>query len=240
MIVNSENFNTVNFIEGCIILINKPLDVTSYYVVDQIQKTFKYRRKQKIKIGHAGTLDPLATGLLILCTGKMTKKISQFQDMEKTYSGTIQLGASTPSYDLETEVENHMPTDSITLEQIEDVRKSFLGYQELKPPAHSAIKLNGKRAYELARKGIQPDMPAKPLYISRFELNTEQFPSLQFRISCTKGTYIRSIAHEFGLRLKNAAYLSSLHRESIGDHSSDQAYSLDGFIEKLNPLVDVI
>ncbi|NOT37964.1 MAG: tRNA pseudouridine(55) synthase TruB [Saprospiraceae bacterium] len=232
--------DSIDFNDGFIILIDKPLRVTSFYVVDQIQKAYKRTRKQKLKIGHAGTLDPLATGLLILCTGKMTKKISQFQDMEKTYSGTFQLGASTPSYDLETEVENHKDISTITQEDLERTRNSFMGYQELKPPAHSAIKLNGKRAYELARKGLQPEMPLKPLYISRFDLDTLQLPELSFRISCTKGTYIRSIANEFGARLNNAAYLSSLHRESIGDFSASTAFSLDGFLEKLNSNVDVI
>ncbi len=240
MQVTSENINSVNYDNGCIILINKPLNTSSFYIVDQIKKTYRRKRNQRLKIGHAGTLDPLATGLLIMCTGKMTKKISSFQDMEKTYSGTIQLGACTPSYDLETEIQNHIETDHITLEEIEKTRQSFMGYQVMKPPAHSAIKLNGKRAYELARKGIQPEMPTKPIYISNFELKTEKFPSLEFIISCTKGTYIRSIAHEFGLRLNNAAYLSSLHRDSIGNYKSSNAFDLDEFLEKLNEDINVI
>lgn len=240
MQVTVDNINTVNYDNGCIILINKPLNASSFYVVDQIQKTYRRKRKQKLKIGHAGTLDPLATGLLIMCTGRMTKKISSFQDMEKTYTGTIQLGASTPSFDLETEVQNHVSTDKITLDEIEQTRQSFMGYQEMKPPAHSAIKLNGKRAYELARKGLQPEMPSKPIYISQFELNTSNFPELHFKISCTKGTYIRSIANEFGLRLNNAAYLSSLHRDSIGEYSASKAFSLEDFLEKLNEDINVI
>ncbi|MCC6815405.1 MAG: tRNA pseudouridine(55) synthase TruB [Saprospiraceae bacterium] len=240
MIITDANIDYQDYNDGCVILINKPLGVSSFYVVDQIQKSYWLKRKQKLKIGHAGTLDPLATGLLILCTGKMTKKINLFQDMEKTYTGTFQLGASTASYDLETEVVNHLDTQSIDILQIELVRSSFMGFQNLRPPVYSAIKLNGKRAYELARKGLHTEMPLKPIYISRFNISLENFPELSFTISCTKGTYIRSIAHEFGKRLNNAAYLSSLQRTAIGDYQVQNAFELTDFLEKLNPVINVI
>ena len=233
MLLTKENISSCTFKEGTIILINKPLKVSSFFVVDQMKRAIKNKIKEKIKIGHAGTLDPLATGLLIICTGSKTKSIIQFQDMEKTYSGNFTLGAMTPSYDLETEISEQIPTDHINLNHIETVRNSFMGYQEIIPPIHSAVKVNGKRAYKLARKGENPELQAKPIYISKFELNTEQFPVCQFIISCTKGTYIRSIAYEFGKRLNNLAYLSSLHRDSIGDYKAINAFELEEFIIKL-------
>ncbi|MEP7197577.1 MAG: tRNA pseudouridine(55) synthase TruB [Saprospiraceae bacterium] len=233
MLVTEENINSCDLTSGFFILVNKPLRVSSFYVVDKLKFALRHKTQQKIKIGHAGTLDPLATGLLILCTGSKTKSISQFQEMEKTYSGTFTLGATTASYDLETEVTDSISTEGISLEDIERVRKSFLGYQEIVPPIHSAIKLNGKRAYELARKGHVPELAAKPIYISKFEIEASNFPVIQFVISCTKGTYIRSIAYEFGKRLNNAAYLSSLHRDSIGEYSSKNAFELEDLIVKL-------
>lgn len=226
MLITRNNIQEVNFEVGSVILIDKPLGFTSYAVVDKIKRLLKTRTNQKIKIGHAGTLDPLATGLLILCTGKMTKSIQKFQEMEKTYSGSIELGSSTPSYDLETEINLTLPIHEIDEQKIEATRKTFLGYQEIIPPIHSAVKVNGKRSYQLARKGETPILLAKPIYISEFAISHINLPVFQFRISCTKGTYIRSIAYEFGKRLNNVAYLKSLCRESIGEYNVQQSFSL--------------
>lgn len=233
MLLTKENIDSFDFNQSAVILIDKPLSVTSFFVVEKIKYLLRKHLKIKIKIGHAGTLDPLASGLLILCTGSMTKSISKFQEMEKTYFATITLGGSTPSYDLETPIIQQMDVTGISAEQILKVRDQFMGYQELIPPIHSAVKVNGKRSYKLARKGETPVLQAKPIYISRFDITDQLLPNIRCRISCTKGTYIRSIAHEFGLRLHNCAHLSYLRRESIGDYRVDLAFTLDEITEKL-------
>ena len=235
LIATPLNIQQLDLSAGAVFLVNKPLRMTSFFVVDRIKRAIWISSKQKIKIGHAGTLDPLASGLLILCTGKMTKKIDDYQAREKHYTGHFTLGASTPSYDLETEVIPFEDPGHISLENIESCRKSFLGYQELIPPVHSAVKVGGKRAYTLARKGEEVVLTAKPIYISEMELSTDHFPQIGFSIRCTKGTYIRSIAHEFGLRLGNAAFLSALVRQNIGEYSLEDAWELDELIKILNP-----
>lgn len=235
LIATPKNIQEIDLSTGAVFLVNKPLRMTSFFVVDRIKRAIWRSSKQKIKIGHAGTLDPLASGLLILCTGRMTKKIDDYQAREKHYTGHFTLGASTPSYDLETEVIEFADPTGISLDALENCRKSFLGYQELVPPAHSAVKIGGKRAYTLARNGEEVVLAAKPIYISEMTINTEHFPRIGFSIHCTKGTYIRSIAHEFGRRLGNAAYLSALTRQKIGEYALEDAWELDELIKILNP-----
>lgn len=219
---------------GQLLLLDKPLHMTSYFVIEKLKRSFRRKGFKKLKIGHAGTLDPLATGLLIVCTGKMTKSLGSFQDMEKQYRGTIRLGSWTESYDLEREVQKGPDPSHIGPEEIESVRQSFLGYQEMVPPAHSAVKIGGQRAYELARKGLEPELKAKPIFISKFEMDGSSFPDLKFDIVCTKGTYIRSVAHEFGQRLHNCAHLAGLERVRIGSYTLELAWSLEGLLQKLN------
>jgi tRNA pseudouridine55 synthase len=212
-----------------IILINKPYRWTSFDVVKKI----KYALGKKIKVGHAGTLDPLATGLLILCTGAMTKKISEIQDAEKEYEGSFFLGATTESYDLEREVNAGFKTEHITEELIRHTATEFIGEQMQIPPAHSAVKVKGKRAYELARKGQEVVIEAKKIEIKEFEITRIEMPLVYFRIVCSKGTYIRSLADDFGRKLNSGAYLSSLIRTRIGSYFLIDALTPEGYIEKL-------
>lgn len=219
------NFSAEDFLAGHLILIDKPLQWTSFQAVNAVKWAIRKKHSlKKIKIGHAGTLDPLATGLLIICAGKMTKQISEFQGQTKVYSGRIQLGATTPSYDLETEV---VPTPDYpvpTKEQIEQVRQKFLGKIQQRPPLFSALKKDGKRLYELARKGETTDIPVRQIEIQQFELSSlHEDMSLDFRVRCSKGTYIRSLAHDLGQALQTGAYLSSLRRIQIGDFHVDNA-----------------
>jgi tRNA pseudouridine55 synthase len=205
-----------------IILIDKPLEWTSFDVVN------KLRRKLKIKkIGHAGTLDPLATGLLIICTGKMTKRIEAFQAQEKEYTGSFIIGQSTPSHDRETEVTETRPIDSITEKQIGETATLFTGTIRQVPPAHSAIKIEGKRAYEWARKGKAPELKPREVTVSLFEITSIELPRVNFRVICSKGTYIRSLARDFGKALGVGAYLESLCRTRIGDFRLSEALSID-------------
>ncbi|MBK7244848.1 MAG: tRNA pseudouridine(55) synthase TruB [Saprospiraceae bacterium] len=232
-ILTLENLNQIDFHEGTVILVDKPYERTSFFVVDKLRRAIQTRTHIKPKIGHAGTLDPLATGLLILCTGKMTKKISDFQDFEKTYSGTFTLGATTPSFDRETPINQEFNIDLIDQSLIESIRLSFLGPQELIPPTHSAVKVDGRRAYKLARKGEQMELKPRNIIIHSIDINADLFPIIQFKVQCSKGTYIRSIAHEFGKRLGSGAYLSSLSRDQIGPYSLSKAWHFDGLKELL-------
>ncbi len=208
--------------DGIVILVNKPLEWTSFDVVKKLRYLLHTR-----KIGHAGTLDPLATGLLIVCTGKMTKAIEAFQSAEKEYTGTIRLGQTTPSYDLETEPTLPVDIASVTEEQVRAAASSFVGDIEQVPPAHSSIKVGGKRAYTLARKGREITLKPRTISIRTFEIVRCQFPEVDFRVVCTKGTYIRSLAHDLGQRLGVGAYLSSLCRTRIGSYTLDQAETLE-------------
>lgn len=221
-----------NFTEGEIILIDKPLDWTSFDVVNKIKFALK-KSFGKIKIGHAGTLDPKATGLLILCTGKKTKAIQQIQDADKEYTGTFFLGATTECYDTERPVNQTFDITSINADDIINCARTFIGEQQQYPPAHSAVKIDGKRAYELARKGKEVDLKSKQIHIYEFEITSVQLPLIHFRITCSKGTYIRSIAHDFGKRLNNGAYLYSLRRTKIGAYTINDAYQLDDFLNVL-------
>ena len=201
-----------------LILIDKPHGWTSF----QALKKVKYGIQAK-KIGHAGTLDPLATGLLILCTGKMTKQIEGIQAQKKEYTGTFVLGATTPSIDLETEINDRFPTDHITPEKIEACRKQFIGDVTQTPPLFSAVKIDGKRAYEIARKGGEAEIRSRTIHIYDFEITRIELPEVDFRVSCTKGTYIRSLARDFGEKLNSGAYLTNLRRTAIGEYRVEDA-----------------
>ena len=227
--------NTVeDFKDGKILLIDKPLEWTSFQVVNKlrwhIRKQFNLK---KIKVGHAGTLDPLATGLLIICTGKQTKNIETYQGQIKEYTGTIVVGATTPSYDLETEVNETFPTDHITDELIHKTTEQFIGKIQQKPPIFSAIKKDGKRLYELARQGKTTEIKSREIEIREFEITKIDLPNIEFRVVCSKGTYIRSLANDFGVALNSGGHLSVLRRTKIGDFTVENALSIDGFIDEL-------
>lgn len=204
--------------EGHVFLIDKPLDWTSFDVVNKIRwnirKTYDLK---KIKVGHAGTLDPKATGLLLICTGKLTKRIDEFQAQEKTYTGTIKLGVTTPTYDLESEEDQTFPTDHFTEEMIHEATKQFIGEIEQFPPMHSAIKVDGKRLYELAREGVEIERKARKITIHDFKITKIDLPFVDFECHCSKGTYIRSLAYDFGKALNSGGYLTGLRRTKIGD-----------------------
>lgn len=234
MLVTPSNISDIDFWEGVVMSFNKPAGYSSFKLVHQVKKIICRDRDKKLKIGHAGTLDPLATGLLLLCTGRKTKEIEKFQNMVKCYSGTIVVGASRPTHDLESEIDCQYQTSHIHTDLIEEVRSGLTGIQYLSPPVHSAVKINGKRAYELAREGREFTIMPKPMCIHKFEIDTSGFPEIYFEVTCSKGTYIRSLASEFGKRLKSGAYLSALSRDSIGDYTLNDAWSLEQFINMLS------
>lgn len=227
-------FTKEEIIEGQLLLIDKPLEWTSFDVVNKIRYSIKntYDLK-KIKVGHAGTLDPLATGLLIIAVGKKTKTISDLMGLPKTYTGTMKLGETTPSYDGETEVDERFQWEHITSELIHLNRDAFLGEQDQIPPIFSAIKKDGKKAYESAREGVKIEMQARRVEITSFQVDQKPPQELSFTVSCSKGTYIRSLAHDFGKSLNSGAYLSSLRRTAIGDYKIEDALSLDQFLKSL-------
>ncbi|HKK38974.1 MAG TPA: tRNA pseudouridine(55) synthase TruB [Cryomorphaceae bacterium] len=213
-----------DFQEGQLLLIDKPLTWTSFDAVAKIR--YAIRKKfnlKKLKVGHAGTLDPLATGLLIICTGRFTKRIADLTVENKTYTGTFKLGSTTPSYDLETETENHRSTDHITEELVQEAVSKMSGPIMQMPPIFSAKKVDGKRAYISARKGKDVRLEARPVIISKFEVDTSCLPEVKFEIECSKGTYIRSIARDLGEALECGAHLSELRRSKIGDYSVENA-----------------
>ena len=219
---------------GQVLLIDKPLTWTSFQVVNKLRWEIRQRFNiKKIKVGHAGTLDPLATGLLIICTGKQTKQIDTYQGQVKEYTGTFTLGGTTPSYDLETEINNTFPTAHITEELLHETTKQFVGEIQQKPPIFSAIKKDGKRLYELARKGETTEIKERTVTISSFEITEIKLPEVGFRIICSKGTYIRSIAFDYGKALNSGGHLSALRRTKIGNFSVDDALSVEEFITNL-------
>jgi tRNA pseudouridine55 synthase len=219
---------------GQVLLIDKPLTWTSFQVVNKLRWEIRQRFNiKKIKVGHAGTLDPLATGLLIICTGKQTKQIDTYQGQVKEYTGTFTLGGTTPSYDLETEINNTFPTAHITEELLHETTKQFVGEIQQKPPIFSAIKKDGKRLYELARKGETIEIKERTVTVSSFEITKIKLPEVEFRIICSKGTYIRSIAFDYGKALNSGGYLSALRRTKIGNFSVDDAFSVEEFINNL-------
>lgn len=222
-----------HYLKGQVLLIDKPLEWSSFQVVNKLRWLIRKEYKiKKIKVGHAGTLDPLASGLLIICTGKETKNISTYQAQEKEYTGTITLGGTTPSYDLETEIDQTFSLDQLTEELIKETTAQFTGEIQQKPPIFSAIKKDGKRLYELARAGETTEIEARTVTVNEFEITRIELPEVDFKISCSKGTYIRSIAHDFGAALNNGGHLSSLRRTAIGNYRVENAMSIESF-EKL-------
>lgn len=223
MIINKESL-----IEGLIIPIFKPLNWTSFDVVKKLRGNFKKTfNLKKIKVGHAGTLDPLATGLLLICTGRKTKIIEDLQNLDKTYLATFDFGKTTPSFDRETDFNKNYPTDHITEELVVKNLKYFQGKIKQKPPIYSALKFNGKRMYEIARKGKTIDIEYREVFVHEFDMLNSNFPEFDFRIKCSKGTYIRSLANDFGKKLKSGAYLKYLERYSIGEYSINKSLTIE-------------
>ena len=223
-----------DFLRGQVLLIDKPLTWTSFQAVNKLRWEIRHAFDiKKIKVGHAGTLDPLATGLLVICTGKMTKQINIFQGQEKEYTGTFTLGGTTPSFDLETEVNETFPTAHITDELIHATTQQFIGQINQFPPVFSAIKKDGKRLYEFARAGEEVEIKSRQVEITEFEITQINALELHFRVVCSKGTYIRSLANDFGKALNSGAHLSSLRRTRIGDFKVENALTPEAFIESL-------
>lgn len=232
-----EKLTKEQFQEGQILLIDKPLTWSSFQAVNKIKYALikNLNLPKKFKIGHAGTLDPLASGLLIICTGKFTKKISELQGQIKEYTGTITLGATTPSYDLETEINETFPTDHITDELLFETTKQFIGIIDQFPPIFSAIKKDGKRLYEHARAGEEVEIQSRKVEIMEFEITRINLPEVDFRVVCSKGTYIRSLAFDFGKALNSGGHLTALRRTKIGDFSVDNAIEPLPFEKMYNP-----
>ena len=223
-----------DYLSGQVLLIDKPLHWTSFQAVNKLR--WEIRRAfniKKIKVGHAGTLDPLATGLLVICTGKMTKQIDTFQGQIKEYTGTFVLGSTTPSFDLETEVDQTYPTEHLTEQLIKNATSQFIGDINQYPPVFSAIKKDGKRLYEFARAGEDVEIKSRKVSISEFEITKIDGLNIDFRVVCSKGTYIRSLAHDFGKALNSGAHLSALRRTKIGNFNVIDALSPEKFIEQL-------
>jgi len=215
----------MNFEEGAVLLVDKPLGWTSFDVVSKVRNTIRVK-----KVGHAGTLDPLATGLLILCTGKMTKKIDEFQAQEKEYEGEMVLGKTTPSIDGETEVDQEYDISAISETQIKEIVKQFIGTISQLPPIYSAIKVNGEPLYKKARRGDAVEIKSREVTVSEFEITKIELPHVSFRVVCSKGTYIRSLVRDVGLALNNGAYMTALRRTRIGNYTIQEAYDLPTFI----------
>ena len=223
--------HSFDFAAGEILLIDKPLGWTSFDCVGRIRGMLKLHFKLKLKVGHAGTLDPLATGLLVICTGKFTKRIDEFQAQEKEYTGTFVIGATTPSFDLEKEIDSYFPTEHISDELIFAAAKKLTGIIEQSPPLFSAIKVDGLRSYKLARQGDDSVLPTRKVEVKEFEIRgirkSEKLIEVDFRVSCSKGTYIRSLVRDFGLELNSGAYLKELRRIRIGDFKIENAVTME-------------
>jgi tRNA pseudouridine55 synthase len=220
------------FETGQVLLFNKPVYWTSFDLVNKVRIIIRsVLGIRKLKVGHAGTLDPLASGLMIICTGRATKKIDEFRDLDKEYVATVHIGETTPSFDLETETERSYPTDHITETLVREVLGNFLGEQKQLPPLYSAKQIDGKRAYEFARKGIMRDLEPVSVVFRDIELLSYDIPELKIRIVCSKGTYIRSFANDLGIALKSGAYLSALARTAIGSLHVSKAYEIEEFQE---------
>ncbi len=225
-----------DFLEGQVLLVDKPLTWSSFQAVNKLKYLLKreFDLPKKFKIGHAGTLDPLATGLLIVCTGKFTKKITEIQSQTKEYTGTITVGGTTPSYDLETAIDKTFPVNHITPELIQETTLQFIGEIDQKPPVFSAIKKDGKRLYEHARAGEEVEISTRKTTIYEFEITKIDLPNIDFRVTCSKGTYIRSLAFDFGNALQSGAHLSALRRTKIGAYDVKNAHNPEQFLENLN------
>ncbi|MFV5698136.1 tRNA pseudouridine(55) synthase TruB [Flavobacterium sp. ZT3R17] len=228
---------TEDFLEGQIILIDKPLHWTSFQAVNKLKWALitKLGLPKKFKIGHAGTLDPLATGLLLVCTGKFTKRITELQGQAKEYTGTFYIGATTPSYDLETEIDQTFPTEHIDEALIEETLKQFLGEIDQKPPIYSAIKKDGIRLYEHARAGETVEIATRKTTIHEFEITRIALPEVDFRVVCSKGTYIRSLAFDFGKAMNSGSHLTALRRTKIGDYNVNNGMDVETFEQSLAP-----
>jgi len=225
------------FEEGQLLLFNKPVYWTSFDLVNKVRIMIRSTLGiKKLKVGHAGTLDPLASGLMIICTGKATKKIDEFRDLDKEYIATLHLGETTPSFDLETETDGKYPTDHITADLVNKTLKSFLGEQKQIPPLYSAKLVDGKRAYELARKGVKKELEPVTIFNREIELLSFGIPEMKIRLLCSKGTYVRSFARDLGLALKSGCYLSSLERTAIGPFKLTDAYTLEKFSQFLEQM----
>ncbi|HVW12421.1 MAG TPA: tRNA pseudouridine(55) synthase TruB [Mucilaginibacter sp.] len=231
--MHKEFSNIDQFAEGELLLVNKPYKWTSFDVVGKIRNAFK---PLKLKVGHAGTLDPLATGLLVICTGKMTKQIDSFQAEEKEYTGTLVLGATTRTYDLESEPEQKFSIEGLNEEAIRSACKQFIGNIQQYPPAHSAVKVGGERLYEKARRGEEVEVKPRNVTISEFEITRIELPEVDFRVVCSKGTYIRSLANDFGAALNNGAYLSRLRRTRSGHFRVEDAWEVMELVNKIRDL----
>lgn len=236
--MKSNNYTRIEeFAEGQLLLLNKPYNWTSFDVVGKIRNSFK---PLKLKVGHAGTLDPLASGLLIICTGKMTKQIDTFQAQEKEYTGTMVLGETTPSYDMETDADQKFDISHITEEQIKAACKQFIGDIQQYPPAHSAIKIDGERLYEKARRGEEVELRLRNVTITEFEITGIALPEINFRVVCSKGTYIRWLVNDFGKALNNGAYLSKLRRTRSGDYKIEDAWEVMELVATIRELKTIL
>jgi tRNA pseudouridine55 synthase len=225
------------YLEGAVLFIDKPLTWTSFDVVNKIRKSLRHHLGiKKIKVGHAGTLDPLATGLVIICTGRATKQIMQYQDLDKEYEAQIRLGATTPSFDLETEIDQSYPWEHITPGMVEKALSSFTGEQDQMPPLFSAKSVDGKRAYEMARKGKTLELRPQRIRISQLKVLETHLPDLSLLVECSKGTYIRSLARDLGEKLGSGAHLTGLRRTRIGSYQVENAISIENFINNIEHL----
>ena len=228
-------FNKKSIVDGLVIPVFKPLNWTSFDVVKKLRNDFKKTFKiKKIKVGHAGTLDPLATGLLLICTGKKTKIIEDLQNLEKTYLATFCFGKTTPSFDMETDFDKSFPVNHIDEDLVIKTLKAFTGKIKQRPPIYSALKFKGKRLYEIARKGEKVDIDYRKVTINEFEMLNNNFPEFDFKIKCSKGTYIRSLANDFGKKVKSGAYLKYLERYSIGKYTIQESYTIESISKYLS------
>ncbi len=229
MVTNqTTDFSSLDFTSGEIILIDKPIGWTSFKVVSAIRKSIRVK-----KVGHSGTLDPMATGLLIICTGKKTKELGKFLGLDKTYTGIITLGKTSPSMDKETGITENEISADVDRERIENGAKNFVGEIEQIPPMYSAIKINGKRLYKLARKGMEIERPARKVIINSFDIKNVKIPDVEFEVKCSKGTYIRVLANDLGQKLGCGGILTELRRTGIGEFEVEQALKVEDFIKKM-------
>lgn len=221
----------VEFLEGALLLIDKPLEWTSFDAVNKLRHTIRHtlnlKKKRKVKVGHAGTLDPMATGLLLICTGKYTKKINDLTGLQKTYEGTLKLGATTPTYDSEAEEDQTFDVSHITEEAIHAATEKFMGDIWQKPPIYSAVRMKGEKLYNLARRGEEVEIEPRPVSIYDFKITAIEMPYVTFEVTCSKGTYIRSLAHHFGASLDSGAYLSALRRTYVDEYAVSDAMSVE-------------
>jgi len=227
-----KNLSKNSIEEGEVFLIDKPLNYTSFQVVKKLRNILKNKfNLDKLKVGHAGTLDPLASGLLIICTGRMTKQISDFQNLDKEYVGTMSIGSTTPSYDLETNIDRIFSTDHVNESLLNTIKNNFIGTIDQFPPIFSAVKRNGKRLYEYAREGKKIDVKSKKVTVNKFDLKHICIPKIDFEVNCSKGTYIRSLINDFGRDLNSGAHLVSLRRTKIGSFSINNSITIDSLLK---------